>query len=335
MLTHTGEKTPNWKREYNQHKQDHEEAKKRLNNVKINSLENGLSVKTKRLQGVQQNLNKTLADTERKKTLLLKRQEILNNTEREQARITTKRREEAKRMTQILNNNVIISIGKQKNKSEFQKWIKTTIRSKALRSHHYEAIVDTFNPRELAKILHASDGSRLANEAKISPNATGAVINYFSQNPNLIYELEEVVLEDFPDIRMQLINNEYSKLNDLSTGQKFTVIILLSLVDDHKPLIYDQPEDALEATLIYSNIAQLLRKAKDMRQFIFATHNPNISVAADIDLAIVLKATATEAEVDEVGGIEEGNIKTLLIDYLEGGTEAITQRIRKLELKTD
>ena len=97
-------------------------------------------------------------------------------------------------------------------------------------------------------------------------------------------------------------------------------------------MIYDQPEDALDTSMIYSDIAQILRKAKDTRQFIFATHNSNMSVAADLDLAIIIRASSSEGTIDRVGGLSENNVREGLIEYLEGGSEAMYQRLRKLEL---
>ena len=57
-----------------------------------------------------------------------------------------------------------------------------------------------------------------------------------------------------------------------------------------------------------------------------------MSVAADLDLAIVVSGTATEAHVDTTGGLEDVTVRESLINYLEGGTEAIEQRIGKYEL---
>ena len=58
---------------------------------------------------------------------------------------------------------------------------------------------------------------------------------------------------------MRMSDNTMRPLGELSGGQKFTVIVLLALTDDHQPIIYDQPEDALDTSLIYNNIAQQLK----------------------------------------------------------------------------
>jgi hypothetical protein len=58
-----------------------------------------------------------------------------------------------------------------------------------------------------------------------------------------------------------------------------------------------------------------------------------MSVAADLDLAIVVSGTATEARIDTSGGLEDIAVRQSLIEYLEGGTEAIEHRVRKYELK--
>ena len=82
----------------------------------------------------------------------------------------------------------------------------------------------------------------------------------------------------------------WQALEDLSTGQKATAVLLLLLLDSDAPLIVDQPEDDLDNRFITEGIVPRIRTEKRRRQFIFSTHNANIPVLGDAELIIGLTA---------------------------------------------
>ena len=49
-----------------------------------------------------------------------------------------------------------------------------------------------------------------------------------------------------------------------------------------RPLIIDQPEDNLDDEFIYTTLVPVLRRAKERRQVIIVTHNPNVVVLGDL-----------------------------------------------------
>lgn len=322
---------PKWIAGFREHKSEFAEASKKLGNVIVNTLQSQLERNKLAFEKLQKQIRVENSRVVNKNNLLVERNGILNQIESECQRMSYKRDRHAKKMSETLNRRVQISVKGNGNKYSYINWLSTNLDGRSVKKHHIEKIVRAHTPRQLASIIREGNDTRLLEETDISEAATTSIFMAFKQNTRLIYELEHIVPEDLPDIRMKLKDGTYRKLDELSTGQKFTVIILLALTEDDKPIIYDQPEDALEAALIFSDIAQLLRKAKDTRQFIFATHNPNMSVAADLDLAIVVSGSATEATVDMTGGIEDANIRDSLIEYLEGGSEAMEQRIGKYE----
>jgi len=50
--------------------------------------------------------------------------------------------------------------------------------------------------------------------------------------------------------------------------------------DSDRPLIIDQPEDNLDGEFIYTTLVPVLRRAKERRQIVIVTHNPNVAVLA-------------------------------------------------------
>ena len=124
----------------------------------------------------------------------------------------------------------------------------------------------------------------------------------------------------------------WQKLEDLSTGQKATAVLLLLLLDADAPLIIDQPEDDLDNRFITEGVVPRMREEKQRRQFIFSTHNANIPVLGDAELIIGLTASG-EAEggkaniaPEHMGSIDAPPVRELVEEILEGGRDAFEMR---------
>ncbi len=128
---------------------------------------------------------------------------------------------------------------------------------------------------------------------------------------------------------------EWRPVEELSTGQKATAVLLLLLLESDAPLIVDQPEDDLDNRFITEGIVPRIREEKRRRQFIFSTHNANIPVLGDAELIVGLSA-AGETDVGQVriapehsGSIDTRSVRELVEEILEGGREAFERRRRK------
>src|SRR5207244_13526706 len=91
----------------------------------------------------------------------------------------------------------------------------------------------------------------------------------------------------------QYISRDFSKL---SLGQQQSVLLALMLSSNsNAPLIIDQPEDNLDGEFIFHSLVPVLRAAKERRQVIIVTHNPNIAVLGDAEQIIALKSTSDKS----------------------------------------
>jgi DNA repair ATPase RecN len=98
--------------------------------------------------------------------------------------------------------------------------------------------------------------------------------------------------------------------------------------DSNMPLIIDQPEDNLDSEFIFHSLVPVLRAAKERRQVIVVTHNPNIAVLGDAELIIALKSTSDKSMIVARGSIDEPITKKMVCQILEGAEEAFRRRAR-------
>ena len=154
-----------------------------------------------------------------------------------------------------------------------------------------------------------------------------------------LMRLEEVYLPPTTDVRLNMAPAgqppSWRSLDELSTGQKATAVLLLLLLESDAPLIVDQPEDDLDNRFITDGIVPRMREEKRHRQFIFSTHNANIPVLGDAELILGLtpvgEAEEGRAEIakEHIGSIDDEQVRELIEDLLEGGKDAFEQRRHK------
>jgi energy-coupling factor transporter ATP-binding protein EcfA2 len=174
--------------------------------------------------------------------------------------------------------------------------------------------------------------SSLAQKYGIAPATAQSLCKSISQEE--LYNLETFEIQTKATLALNLGSKEapnYRNIEHLSVGQKCTALLTLILLENPYPLVVDQPEDDLDNTFIVNDIVNRLRREKEHRQFIIATHNANIPVLGGAELIIPLEATANQARVEEglYGSIDDEPVKEIVMKTLEGGKEAFEIRKEK------
>lgn len=154
--------------------------------------------------------------------------------------------------------------------------------------------------------------------------------------PDVIMQIEELELPPTTTIKLNVAADDqppmWQTLEDLSTGQKATAVLLLLLLESNAPLVVDQPEDDLDNRFISDGIVPKMREEKRRRQFIFATHNANIPVLGDAELIVGLTAFGEAGQgkaklsQEYMGSIDTRPVRELVEEVLEGGKDAFEMR---------
>jgi len=120
------------------------------------------------------------------------------------------------------------------------------------------------------------------------------------------------------------------QLSELSPGEKGTLLLIFYLLVDMSktPIIIDQPEHNLDNETIYDLLVPAIKEAKQRRQIIVVTHNPNIAVVSDADQIICahLDKKNNNKIAYTTGAIEDLQINRRIVDVLEGTLPAFDNR---------
>ena len=143
-----------------------------------------------------------------------------------------------------------------------------------------------------------------------------------------LYVAEDAVTVSFRDQRQP--GGDWRPLAHGSPGQQTAALLAFVLGYGVEPIILDQPEDDLDNALIYELLVRRLREQKAQRQIIVVTHNPNIVVHGDAELAMSLDTKNGEAAVVCSGGLQERKVRDEICRVMEGGRDAFQARYRRI-----
>ncbi|HET8563804.1 MAG TPA: ABC transporter, partial [Candidatus Binatia bacterium] len=122
-------------------------------------------------------------------------------------------------------------------------------------------------------------------------------------------------------------------LNELSPGERGMLLLVFYLLVDKEdiPLIIDQPEENLDNQTVYEVLVPCIKEAKQRRQMIIVTHNPNLAVVCDAEQVIYAAHNITERHriTYTPGSIENPTINRRIVDVLEGTRPAFNRRESK------
>jgi ABC-type lipoprotein export system ATPase subunit/predicted nucleic acid-binding Zn-ribbon protein len=119
-------------------------------------------------------------------------------------------------------------------------------------------------------------------------------------------------------------------LRQLSPGERGILLLVFYLVVDQgeEPLIVDQPEGNLNNQSIVDHLVPVFMAAKERRQVIIVTHNPNLAVVCDAEQII-----HCELDIDDgyrlyydSGALENPKFNKLSLDVLDGTAVAFEAR---------
>ncbi len=125
-------------------------------------------------------------------------------------------------------------------------------------------------------------------------------------------------------------------LDELSPGERGSLLLVFYLLIDRRdvPLIIDQPEENLDNQTIAKTLVPALKDAKERRQIVIVTHNPNLAVVCDADQVIHTQLDKTNGNrvVYSTGALENPDVSQLIVDVLEGTKPAFDLRDAKYEI---
>lgn len=271
------------------------------------------------------------------------RKELLTDLEKLQSDYTKARRERCKHFSITSNGALEVTITDAKDTSDFQANMMRLKRGTWLREEDILTITGRISPRDFVRavLAYAWKGrvspetvTSVAEKTKLPTEKIERLFNHFLDD----YSYEELLAleytstpEDIPQIKYKS-GGVYKPLNELSVGQKAVALLLMALGDGKFPIVIDQPEDSLDLRSIWDDVCTKVRDTKELRQFIFTTHNSSVAVASDSDCFSILESDAINGKIILSGSMNDEQIRAEVIRYLEGGKDTYNHKRLKYNI---
>lgn len=190
-------------------------------------------------------------------------------------------------------------------------------------NQHSITIANSMRPREFSEAVERNDVNLVSKRTGIRQDITEKICGEIRTTG-----VKEIITAELQDsVKMFLLDGTAEKSTEqLSMGQRCTVILPIVMSFDGRPLIIDQPEDHLDNAFIVETLVGAIQKRKLTGQLILATHNPNIPVLGEADLVIHLDSNGKRGFLKRKGGLYDLAIVNSITSLMEGGYKAFQRR---------
>jgi ABC-type dipeptide/oligopeptide/nickel transport system ATPase component len=297
----------------------------------LENIEQGAGATSRKLAFLTAELNKlaSIKKGQREKanhisSLRLKRDQLLEEFISMIASRSNAREEVAEKLNDVLLPNVYIEIERAVNLDEYTKAITDALRGSGMKYNDLaQSISERVSPLELIRFLDENDFISFAEAAAIPKDRAARVLSYLKE-----VGISEIVTAEIEDnIKLSLLDGrDYKSTNDLSAGQRCTVILSIILQHSDRILIIDQPEDHLDNAFIAKTVIKALRERHDASQVILSTHNANIPVLGYANLVVEMTSDGRNGFIQVADTLKDSRVVESITNVMEGGADAFRQR---------
>lgn len=263
--------------------------------------------------------------------LYQQRRELLGQLRGARRLVWQLRHNTAKEITGKLQERVRIEVDYRGQREAFIETLRSFFQGSNLDRKSIERMVESGQAVDgyaIAEVVRAG-ASGLEEKFELTATRAQQIVSFLSQDEMRLLDLEIHSPEDAVRVYLKLDEKNELPLEKLSDGQRATAMLLLLLIQEERLLLVDQPEEDLDNRFIYDDIVQILRQQKRRRQLLAATHNPNIPVLGNAELIIALEASAGQASINALGGVDRRQVQDFVKKVMEGGEDAFRRRAEK------
>ena len=252
------------------------------------------------------------------------RREVFEEFEEERAERFGSRIQIANRLKEDLGPEIKADVVESGMTNSYANIIAAALRGSGL---HYNTLAPLFathmSPLELVEAVESNGVQAMIEAVEITTERAMNVLAYLQSRS--LTDLIAAPIDD--EVELYLLDGvEYKESDNLSIGQRCTVVLPVLLSGHGELLIIDQPEDHLDNAFITETLVERLRERQPGDQFILASHNANIPVLGEADFVVRLGSDGRRGFVEHAGKLDAPETVRAITSVMEGGVEAFRRR---------
>lgn len=258
-------------------------------------------------------------------SLLAQRTDALDRLDSIRDRRFGTRNNTAVQLSQTLGPRIQATVRRAGQFEAYAAAIAESMRGSGLRYNELSSTVAaTVSPRELLEAVDRNDFDLIADATGITRDRAARVLSHLRESD--LGALATVAVED--TVAFQLLDGTtYKSIDELSTGQRCTVVLPLVLRHTDRVLIVDQPEDHIDNAFITETLIVSVLNRPPQGQIVFSTHNANIPVLGEADRVIQLGSDGKRGFPIIQSNLRDSRVVRAITSVMEGGVEAFQQRV--------
>ncbi len=298
---------------------------------KLESLQEGAGEMAKKLAKLQEKEGQleALRNLEKQNLTRLERIQVIRNAYLDKLEeIRNGRFEERENLVFYLNSElgprIRIQIERAGQTSEYSSAIIAALRGSGLRFNDVAPLIsEQMSPREFVEAIEFEDTQLLSSATGLTPGRAAKIIERINEEG-----VEDILTANIEDgvVFSLLDGKEFKNSENISTGQRCTVVLPILLHQNAVPLIVDQPEDHLDNAFVVETVIKAIRNSALNNQLIFSTHNANIPVLGAANRVVFMGSDGSRGFVKFVGNLDDPKSVTAITNVMEGGLEAFDLR---------
>lgn len=256
--------------------------------------------------------------------LRLRRDERIKALDAIRSERFARRQAVARSLSRALSPQVRVAVERYGQYAEYSKALSEALRGSGMRyGDLVTSLAQSVSPQELIRYIDSNDFVSLADIASIPKDRAARLLGHLRENG-----AADIVVASIEDnVRMSLLDGvDYKDVENLSAGQRCTVILSVVLQHTSRTLIIDQPEDHLDNAYIATTIIKAIRNRKAHGQLIISTHNANIPVLGGADLVIEMTSDGRNGYVQVCEQLTNPKAVDAITNVMEGGRKAFADR---------
>lgn len=253
-----------------------------------------------------------------------RRDEVLSSLKTVREQRFKQREATSLRLNKLLEPKIRVKIERNASYDKYSDVIISVLRGSGI---HYNVVApllaQRISPYELAVACESDDWEFISNASGMDADRSRKVASLIRSHG--VADVLMAPVED--DIKMMLHTGKNTvPTEQLSTGQRCTVILPILLNEASRPLVIDQPEDNLDNAYIVDTVIRSMGDRTQSGQVICSTHNANVPVLGNAKWVIVMKSDGRRGYVASSAPLEDAVSVAAITDFMEGGKEAFARR---------
>ena len=261
---------------------------------------------------------------QRLSVLRARRDERIKQLDKIRANRFERRQAAAKALTEALSPQIRVTVERYAQYSEYSEALTEALRGSGMRyTDLVSALTASVSPFELITFVDTNDFLSLADIAAIPKDRAARLLGHLRE-----VGAADIVVSSIEDnVRMSLLDGlDYKDVENLSAGQRCTVILSIVLQHKSRTLIIDQPEDHLDNAYIATTVIKAIKNRHEHGQLIISTHNANIPVLGSADLVIEMTSDGRNGFIQVCKELSDPQAVDAITNVMEGGRKAFTDR---------